>query len=868
MTYLLAPTTHPYVAAEVSDEEPPVKKMKIEKQMIISYCKYNMGDTRRAYSQADHEAFPNAPVPSTYAMADVDTLAEYSARRYAKSPQEFKNYLEYYRSYFSQQISSGHSITLHQDNQMDAANAAAAVAQSAIQQVNASKHYYEENSGYHYDQSTGLYYDSNSGYYWNTSIQQYLYFDNEKMTYLLAPTTHPYVAAEVSDEEPPVKKMKIEKQSKVKVAKKIAKDMERADDTPWQLSRNCMFCVVLLKEFLDCQFKIEIQSDDPAQEELYRDEFESNYFQVCSIAKNLVSDYEKLQVNNDLVSVRSDAPTRFSESSVHLANVKLPAINLPSFSGEHYLLMVLKTAETLYSISGYAMAVAVKWKLQHTESGVITAIEKPVFKIGRHPASDISTKNEWISRNHAMLTILVGEALHVQDLGEPHTSSMDQEIKEEMPSVSVKIEEPTASISSHFSTCYDDCIVISDEEDDNNPFAMSQIFQITDKVKNESCLDDDPYVEIKKELADLDYCDPLGDLMSEPIELEPFENTEELLDILESSVTKRNSDTEKGAAETVNSYVKTLDISEDTKSPTLRKRTDKNESSACMSKSKFKVPPVVEAHSLELDRNKRQSKEKPNKDTIKRRASIDVPIVEKKLKVATRTSTPRKSKGTEQPASDKSIKDTIKEIRKQKLKELGEKQCENKLVDKAKVVTSVPKVKDPRRGNFLLDEPPPMKHTTKAPSERSKRSIEGSKRSIDGPRRSTEGPKGSMERPRRSIGGPEGSIERPRRLIGGPERSLERPRRSIGGPEGSIETARSSIEGPKRSSEVTKRSNEMQVEKRKFPPLSVTPAPKDTEIQDTTISREDEDDLADFNTLICNLCKRQLGSAEALAKHA
>nr|CAH7735284.1 unnamed protein product [Callosobruchus chinensis] len=220
----------------------------------ISYCKYNMGDTRRAYSQADHEAFPNAPVSSTYAMADVDSLAEYSARQYAKSPQEFKNYLEYYRSYFSQQISSGHSITLHQDNQMDAANAAAAVAQSAIQQVHASKHYYEgatssntptgtdgkrypipdvtkfvhdRNSGYHYDQSTGLYYDSNSGYYWNTSIQQYLYFDNEKMTYLLAPTTHPYMAAEVSDEEPPVKKMKIEKQNKVKVAKKIAKDMER-----------------------------------------------------------------------------------------------------------------------------------------------------------------------------------------------------------------------------------------------------------------------------------------------------------------------------------------------------------------------------------------------------------------------------------------------------------------------------------------------------------------------------------------------------------------------------------------------------------------------------------------------------------------
>ncbi|VEN54203.1 unnamed protein product [Callosobruchus maculatus] len=33
-------------------------------------------------------------------------------------------------------------------------------------------------------------------------------------------------------------------------------------------------------------------------------------------------------------------------------------------------------------------------------------------------------------------------------------------------------------------------------------------------------------------------------------------------------------------------------------------------------------------------------------------------------------------------------------------------------------------------------------------------------------------------------------------------------------------------------------------------------------------SGDDEDDLLDFNTLICNLCKRQLGTAEALAKHA
>lgn len=111
--------------------------------VILSYCKYNMGDTKKAYSQADHAAFPNASVPSTYAMTDVDSLAEYAARRYAKTPQEYMHYIEYYRAFFTQQITAGNSITLHQENQMDAANAAAAVAQSAIQQMNANKSFYD-----------------------------------------------------------------------------------------------------------------------------------------------------------------------------------------------------------------------------------------------------------------------------------------------------------------------------------------------------------------------------------------------------------------------------------------------------------------------------------------------------------------------------------------------------------------------------------------------------------------------------------------------------------------------------------------------------------------------------------------------------
>nr|XP_023020760.1 RNA-binding protein 5 [Leptinotarsa decemlineata] len=226
------------------------------KTVILSYCKYNMGDTKKAYSQADHEAFPNAAIPSTYAMTDVDSLAEYAARRYAKTPQEYMQYIEYYRNYFSQQISSGNSITL-QENQMDAANAAAALAQSAIQQLNANKTYYDPGAvtlptgtdgkkypvpdiskytydkatGYQYCSQTGLYYDRNSTYYWNHQIQKWLYWDHENQTYLLAPTydatASQVQAADATGGSGPDKKPKVEKQDKVKVAKKIAKDMER-----------------------------------------------------------------------------------------------------------------------------------------------------------------------------------------------------------------------------------------------------------------------------------------------------------------------------------------------------------------------------------------------------------------------------------------------------------------------------------------------------------------------------------------------------------------------------------------------------------------------------------------------------------------
>lgn len=94
-----------------------------------------------------------------------------------------------------------------------------------------SKYTYDKSSGYQYDPSTGLYYDPNSTYYWNSVIQKYLYWDQEKLTYVLAPTSYEnYTTMQQSintNQEPETKKPKNEKQDKVKVAKKIAKDMER-----------------------------------------------------------------------------------------------------------------------------------------------------------------------------------------------------------------------------------------------------------------------------------------------------------------------------------------------------------------------------------------------------------------------------------------------------------------------------------------------------------------------------------------------------------------------------------------------------------------------------------------------------------------
>ncbi|XP_035218454.1 RNA-binding protein 5-like isoform X3 [Stegodyphus dumicola] len=132
-----------------------------------------------------------------------------------------------------------------------------------------STYQYDESSGYYYDATTGLYYDANSQYYYNSESQQYLYWDNEHQTYLPVPTsgtstnsaeisaqstiTSPPTAASTTqasstsaetEEQEKNKSKKEEKLDKVKIAKKIAKDMEKWAKTLNQKKENAKLGIV------------------------------------------------------------------------------------------------------------------------------------------------------------------------------------------------------------------------------------------------------------------------------------------------------------------------------------------------------------------------------------------------------------------------------------------------------------------------------------------------------------------------------------------------------------------------------------------------------------------------------------------------
>ncbi|XP_023940767.2 RNA-binding protein 5-A [Bicyclus anynana] len=181
-----------------------------------------------------------------------------------------------YSAYYSQMANYGSSQSL---SEADRVNAAAAVAQSAISAAQARSmswtpvsvpvfvpsstsqvstvtniptgdsktvysapdvrtFMYDETSGYYYDPATGLYYDGNTQYFFNNQTNQYMYWDASSSTYIAASQTQtntdqpklqnpPQPSVDNTIVKEPEEKKKKDKDDKVKVAKKIAKDMER-----------------------------------------------------------------------------------------------------------------------------------------------------------------------------------------------------------------------------------------------------------------------------------------------------------------------------------------------------------------------------------------------------------------------------------------------------------------------------------------------------------------------------------------------------------------------------------------------------------------------------------------------------------------
>lgn len=214
-----------------------------------------------------------------YKLSDVPRLAEYSANLYATNPQEKAAYIAYYEDYYKKQITEGVNISLPVNNSAGLACAQAAVAahkkastkgslneppdgsgDKTYPVPDVSSYQYDKSSGYYYDPYTTLYYDANSQYYYNNKSGKFLYWDASKKTYLPAPTDGsnsqalqapppPNISSdEAKDEEAKKAKEKIEEKDKVKVAKRIAKDMERWAKTLNQKKENAKQNIVAAQQ--------------------------------------------------------------------------------------------------------------------------------------------------------------------------------------------------------------------------------------------------------------------------------------------------------------------------------------------------------------------------------------------------------------------------------------------------------------------------------------------------------------------------------------------------------------------------------------------------------------------------------------------
>lgn len=228
--------------------------------------------TRVSYCKLPERADDNTTPAVDITRMSIQELAEYSAKMYAKTPHEYETYLKYYEDYYKTHGVAGVSAS---ECQSDSANAAAAVAHTALQRVlkktpgstaksaestdktsphsnnnsssnqataaaatvfdinktytapDTSTFQYDETSGYYYDYSTGLYYDSNTQYFYDGNSHSYVYWDGERGRYVPAPSTADEDGNSTATTSAADDRKKLKHDDKVKVAKKIAKDMER-----------------------------------------------------------------------------------------------------------------------------------------------------------------------------------------------------------------------------------------------------------------------------------------------------------------------------------------------------------------------------------------------------------------------------------------------------------------------------------------------------------------------------------------------------------------------------------------------------------------------------------------------------------------
>lgn len=187
-----------------------------------------------------------------YTLKDVPRLAEYSANLYAKTPEEKTTYLAYYQQYYHKMISEGQKISMEVETTSTTNNSTEVIQHDTSKPVSeapdgtgsraygvpdVSTYQYDKTSGYYYDPYTTLYYDANTQYYYNSKIAKFLYWESTRNTYLPAPTA---ASAEqmaqgavdsannlnLKDDDKKIKD-KTNDKDKVKVAKRIAKDMEK-----------------------------------------------------------------------------------------------------------------------------------------------------------------------------------------------------------------------------------------------------------------------------------------------------------------------------------------------------------------------------------------------------------------------------------------------------------------------------------------------------------------------------------------------------------------------------------------------------------------------------------------------------------------